>query len=159
MSIRIGHGYDAHRFGTGRRLVLGGVEIDYELGLVGHSDADVLTHAIIDALIGAMALGDIGKHFPDSDKAYEGISSVELLRKTAILMNEHGYELVNLDATVILERPKIAKHIDAMIKNVAETLNAAPSSVNIKATTEEGMGFSGRCEGASAHAVVLISKK
>ena len=158
MNIRIGHGYDAHRLGDGRDLVLGGVKIEYEKGLVGHSDADVLTHAVMDAIIGAMALGDIGRHFPDSDNAYLGISSIELLKRVRELMKKNGYDVVNLDATVVMERPKIAKYLKEMIKNIAEALNCPESSVNIKATTEEGMGFSGMGEGAMAHAVVLIQK-
>ncbi len=159
MSIRIGHGYDAHRFCVGRKLILGGVDIDFEKGLIGHSDADVLTHAVMDALIGAMSLGDIGKHFPDSDKTLEGISSLELLRKVYALMSQCGYELVNLDATVIIQRPKIAKYIPEMTKNIADLLKADLSCVNIKATTEEGLGFTGTGEGAAAHAVVLLEKK
>ncbi|MBO5906824.1 MAG: 2-C-methyl-D-erythritol 2,4-cyclodiphosphate synthase [Clostridia bacterium] len=156
--MRIGHGYDAHRFGEGRELVLGGVKIEYEKGLVGHSDADVLIHAVMDALIGAMALGDIGKHFPESDKEYLGISSIELLKKTRALMFSEGYDIVNLDATLILERPKIAKYVEEMRKNIAEVLECSVSCVNIKATTEEKMGFTGSGDGASAHAVVLIEK-
>ena len=158
MNIRIGHGYDAHRFGTGRELILGGVRIDYDRGLVGHSDADVLTHAVMDALIGAMALGDIGRHFPDSDNAYSGISSIELLNTVEGMMEENGYKIANLDATLVIERPKIANYIESMRKNIAESLKCPVSCVNIKATTEEGMGFSGSGEGAAAHAVVLIEK-
>lgn len=157
--LRIGQGYDVHRFSPERRLVLGGVEIDYQYGLLGHSDADVLLHALMDALLGAMALGDIGKHFPDTDKLYENISSLELLSKVYSMMCAGGYELVNLDATVVLERPKISNFIPDMVKNIAAALKTAPENVSVKATTEEGLGFTGMGEGAAAYAVALIEKK
>ena len=157
--LRIGQGYDVHRFSPERRLVLGGVEIDYQYGLLGHSDADVLLHALMDALLGAMALGDIGKHFPDTDKLYENISSLELLSKVYSMMCAEGYELVNLDATVVLERPKISNFIPDMVKNIAAALKTAPENVSVKATTEEGLGFTGMGEGAAAYAVALIEKK
>jgi 2-C-methyl-D-erythritol 2,4-cyclodiphosphate synthase len=156
-AIRVGNGYDAHRFVEGRPLVLGGVEIPFEYGLLGHSDADVLLHAIMDALLGALSLGDIGKHFPDSDEAYRGISSVNLLLSVAKMMREHGANLVNLDATMVIQRPKISPYINNMVDNIAFALSVPRSCINIKATTEEGMGFTGRMEGASAYAVCILS--
>ena len=156
-AIRVGNGYDAHRFVEGRPLVLGGVEIPFEYGLLGHSDADVLLHAIMDALLGALSLGDIGKHFPDSDEAYRGISSVNLLLSVAKMMREHGATLVNLDATMVIQRPKISPYINNMVDNIAFALSVPRSCINIKATTEEGMGFTGRMEGASAYAVCILS--
>ncbi len=155
--IRIGHGYDVHRLVEGRALVLGGVEIPHELGLLGHSDADVLTHALCDALLGAMALGDIGKHFPDSDEKYKGISSILLLSQVKKLMDEKGFVLSNCDITVIAQAPKLAPYIDKMRKSLAEALDTDISNVNVKATTEEQLGFTGRKEGISAHAVVLLT--
>jgi 2-C-methyl-D-erythritol 2,4-cyclodiphosphate synthase len=151
--VRTGIGIDSHRFAPDRRLVLGGVEIPYELGLAGHSDADVLTHAIADALLGAAGLGDIGQHFPDTDEAYKDADSMELLRGVIARVREAGYELVHVDATVMLERPKIAPHREA----IEASLAAVVGSVNVKATTGEGMGFVGRGEGAAAVAVATIS--
>jgi 2-C-methyl-D-erythritol 2,4-cyclodiphosphate synthase len=157
-SFRIGHGYDVHKLVEGRRLILGGVEIPHTLGLLGHSDADVLVHAVMDALIGAMALGDIGKHFPDNDNKYLDISSIKLLSEVATLIFENGYTVSNIDATVIAQKPKLAPHINAMRENIASTLGITVSEVNIKATTEEHLGFTGREEGIAAHAVALIEK-
>lgn len=156
--MRIGHGYDVHRLIAGRKLVLGGVEIPYILGLDGHSDADVLLHAIMDALLGAAALGDIGRLFPDTDPAYKGISSVLLLKTVAARIREAGYEVGNVDATVIAQKPKLAPHIPAMREIVAKTLGVELDQINIKATTEEHLGFSGREEGIAAHAVCLLEK-
>ena len=156
--IRIGHGYDVHRLVEGRRLVIGGVEIPHDKGLLGHSDADVLLHAISDALLGAAALGDIGRHFPDSDEAYRGISSMELLRRVGTLLADAGARIENIDATVVLQAPKISPYINIMEENVRSSLGLPVGSVNIKATTEEHLGFTGREEGAAAHAVAMISK-
>ena len=156
--MRIGHGYDVHRLIAGRKLVLGGVEIPYILGLDGHSDADVLLHAIMDALLGAAALGDIGRLFPDTDPAYKGISSVLLLETVAARIREAGYEVGNVDATVIAQKPKLAPHIPAMREIVARALGLDLDQINIKATTEEHLGFSGREEGIAAHAVCLLEK-
>lgn len=156
--MRIGHGYDVHRLIAGRKLVLGGVEIPYILGLDGHSDADVLLHAIMDALLGAAALGDIGRLFPDTDPAYKGISSVLLLETVAARIREAGYEVGNVDATVIAQKPKLAPHIPAMREIVAKTLGVDLDQINIKATTEEHLGFSGREEGIAAHAVCILEK-
>ena len=156
--FRIGHGYDVHKLTEGRRLILGGVEIPHTLGLLGHSDADVLVHAVMDALIGAMALGDIGKHFPDNDNKYLDISSMKLLSHVCVLLSENGYAVSNIDATVIAQKPKLAPHIDTMRENIAKTLGIATSQVNVKATTEERLGFTGREEGIAAHAVALIEK-
>lgn len=157
--FRIGHGYDVHKLVEGRHLILGGVEIPHTLGLLGHSDADVLVHAVMDALIGAMALGDIGKHFPDNDNAYLDISSLKLLERVRALLDERGYTVSNIDATVIAQRPKLAPHIDTMVGNIARTLDIDLTRVNVKATTEEHLGFTGREEGIAAHAVALIEKK
>ncbi len=154
--IRIGHGYDVHRLVPDRKLILGGVEIPHTVGLLGHSDADVLLHAIMDALLGAMALGDIGKHFPDTDEAYRGVSSMHLLTRVNKILSDRGARLVNLDATLILQKPKIAPYIDAMRENIAFALGVDKSRVSVKATTEEHLGFTGREEGVSAHAVVLL---
>lgn len=154
--MRVGMGYDVHRLVEDRDLILGGVKIPYEKGLLGHSDADVLLHAIMDALLGAAALGDIGKHFPDTDAAYKGISSVKLLEHVGRLLEEENYQIINIDATIIAQRPKMAPHIPQMIKNVAETLNIAESQVNIKATTEEGLGFTGAGEGISSQAICSL---
>ena len=156
--FRIGHGYDVHKLVENRRLILGGVEIPHTLGLLGHSDADVLVHAVMDALIGAMALGDIGKHFPDNDNAYLDISSLKLLSRVKDLLSENGYTVSNIDATVIAQKPKLASHIEAMRENIAQTLEISVSQINVKATTEEHLGFTGREEGIAAHAVVLIEK-
>jgi len=156
MSIRIGHGYDVHKLACNRELFLGGVQIPYTLGLLGHSDADVLLHAICDALLGAAALGDIGKHFPDNDDSYKNIDSKLLLKKTVALISKKGYAIANIDATVIAQMPKLAPYIDDMRKTVAQICGIDFEAVNIKATTEEKLGFTGRLEGISAHAVVLI---
>ena len=154
--MRVGMGYDVHRLTEGRKLILGGVEIPYEKGLLGHSDADVLLHAIMDALLGAAALGDIGKHFPDTDDRYKGISSIELLKHVAALLEERCFVIENIDATVIAQRPKLLPYMEQMNMNVAETLSIGPDRVNIKATTEEGLGFTGTGEGISAQAVCLL---
>lgn len=156
MSMRIGHGYDVHALEKGRKLILGGVEIPNDTGLLGHSDADVLIHALMDAMLGAAALGDIGKHFPDTDAAYKGISSMLLLQKVGNIVMEKGYRLVNADITVIAQKPKLAPFIDEMLLNIEKCLGVQKGSINIKATTEEHLGFTGRLEGISAHAVVLI---
>ena len=154
--MRIGMGYDVHRLTEGRDLILGGVRIPYEKGLLGHSDADVLLHAVMDALLGAAALGDIGKHFPDSDPAYKGISSLKLLEHVGELLEKEGYTVGNIDATIIAQRPKMAPHIPVMRKNIAEVLRIEESQINIKATTEEGLGFTGSGEGISSQAVCLL---
>ena len=156
MEMRIGHGYDVHRLVAGRALILGGVEIPHDTGLDGHSDADVLIHAIMDAILGALALCDIGQHFPDTDAQYRGISSVALLRHVAELMDRAGYALGNLDATIIAQAPKVAPYIRSMREILAEALSAELDQVNIKATTEEGLGFTGDKSGIAAHAVVLV---
>jgi 2-C-methyl-D-erythritol 2,4-cyclodiphosphate synthase len=157
--MRIGHGYDVHRMVEGRKLIVGGVPIPWNLGLLGHSDADVLLHAISDAILGAIGEGDIGKHFPDTDAAYKGADSLKLLLHVMRLAETRGYRLGNLDATIIAQQPKMAPHIPAMRNNIASVLNATVEQVNVKATTEEGLGFSGRGEGISAHAVVLMVTK
>ncbi len=154
--MRIGMGYDVHRLTENRKLILGGVEIPYEKGLLGHSDADVVVHAIMDALLGAAALGDIGKHFPDTDPAYEGISSIVLLEHVADLLEKHNYIIENIDATIIAQRPKLLPYMPQMKANVAKALGLEEDQVNIKATTEEGLGFTGRGEGISAQAVCLL---
>ena len=154
--MRIGHGYDVHKTISGRKLILGGVWIPYEKGLLGHSDADVLLHAVMDALLGAAALGDIGLHFPDTDSAYEGISSMLLLEKTKDLIREKGYEAVNIDATIVAQAPKLRPYIEAMTENIARVLEMPKDAVNVKATTEEHLGFTGSGEGIAAHAVCLI---
>ena len=154
--MRIGHGYDVHRFAEGRELILGGVKIDYEKGLLGHSDADVLLHAVSDALLGAAALGDIGKHFPDTSAEFKGIDSRILLRKVVELLHENGYNVRNIDATVIAQRPKLAPFIGQMRENIAADAGVDKSQVNVKATTEEGLGFTGALEGISAHAVCIL---
>ena len=154
--MRIGHGYDVHRFIEGRPLFLGGVQIPFEMGLLGHSDADVLLHAICDALLGAAALGDIGKHFPDTDNKYKGIDSKLLLKNVSEKINLLGFKVVNIDATVIAQKPKIAPFIDEMRKTVAEILKTDINNVNIKGTTEEGLGFTGELKGISCHCVCLI---
>lgn len=157
--IRIGHGYDVHRLVNGRKLILGGVEIPYEKGLDGHSDADVLLHAICDAIIGALSLGDIGKLYPDSDDKFLNINSRILLKDVAKRMAEAGYIMGNVDATVIVQSPKLSPYIDQMRKNISEDLSTNEQNVNVKATTEEHLGFTGRSEGISAHAVCIIVKK
>ncbi|MCQ2428407.1 MAG: 2-C-methyl-D-erythritol 2,4-cyclodiphosphate synthase [Clostridia bacterium] len=156
--MRIGHGYDVHRLVKERALIIGGVNIPYEFGLLGHSDADVLLHAIADALLGAAALGDIGKHFPDNDPAYEGADSLMLLKKVAGLLKDNGYRVVNIDSTVIAQRPKLAPYIDTMRKNIADALELSVGDVSVKATTEEKLGFTGSGEGIAAHAVCLIER-
>ena len=155
--MRIGMGYDVHRLTEDRKLIIGGVEIPYEKGLLGHSDADVLLHAIMDALLGAAALGDIGKHFPDTDPAYKGMSSMELLRKVGELLEEHSFLIENIDATIIAQAPKMRPHIDTMRKNIAQALQIEVDQVNVKATTEEGLGFTGTGEGISSQAVCLLN--
>lgn len=154
--MRIGHGYDVHRLVEGRKLILGGVEIEYEKGLDGHSDADVLTHAIMDALLGAAALGDIGKLFPDNDDAFLGADSLKLLEKVCEVLNEKGYKIGNVDSTVIAQRPKLAPFIDTMREKLADVMNIPLDSVSVKATTEEKLGFTGEGLGIAAHAVALI---
>ena len=156
--MRIGHGYDVHRLKAGRKLILGGVEIPWELGLDGHSDADVLIHAVMDALLGAAALGDIGKWFPDTDPQYRGISSMVLLQHVTALLRERGYRVGNVDVTVIAQRPKLLPHIPQMRENLATALGIGPERVNVKATTEEGLGFTGTGEGMAAHAVCLLEE-
>ena len=156
--MRIGHGYDVHRLVEGRKLILGGVEIPWEKGLLGHSDADVLTHALMDALLGAAALGDIGKLFPDKDPAWEGADSIELLKQVSALLRERGYSVSNVDCTVIAQRPKLAPHIPAMRQRLAAAMGLETDRVSVKATTEEGLGFSGEGLGIAAHAVALIGK-
>ena len=157
--MRIGHGYDVHKLVEGRELILGGVHIPHRLGLLGHSDADVLLHAISDAILGALALGDIGKHFPDTDPAYAGADSLVLLQNVMTLADKEGYALGNLDATILAQQPKLRPHIDTMRANIAKVLNADITQVSVKATTEEHLGFTGREEGIAAHAVVLLIKK
>lgn len=154
--MRIGHGYDVHRLVAGRDLILGGVQIPHRMGLDGHSDADVLTHAVMDALLGAAALGDIGQHFPDTDPAYLGISSLKLLTRVWALITERGYRLGNLDVTVLAQKPKLAPYLPQMKEKLCAILGAEPDRVNIKATTEEYLGFTGREEGIACHAVCLL---
>ena len=156
--MRVGLGYDVHKLTEGRDLILGGVNIPYEKGLLGHSDADVLVHAIMDALLGAAALGDIGKHFPDSDERYRGISSILLLQHVGKLLDEHLYVIENIDATIIAQRPKMLPHIEMMRKNIAEALKIEVDQVNVKATTEEGLGFTGNGDGISSQAICAIEK-
>ena len=156
--MRIGHGYDVHRLVLERKLILGGVEVPYEKGLLGHSDADVLTHAVMDALLGAAGLGDIGKHFPDTDPAYAGADSMKLLEHVAGLLAERGWRVSNVDATILAQRPKLAPYIPAMRRTLAGHLGLEEEQVNVKATTEEGLGFTGSGEGMAAHAVCLLEK-
>lgn len=156
--MRIGHGYDVHRLVPGRKLILGGVEIPYELGLEGHSDADVLTHALMDALLGSAALGDIGQLFPDSDDAYLGADSIALLTRVCQVLSRHGYKLVNADCTVVAQRPKLAGYIPEMRRRLAQAMGADMDAVSVKATTEEGLGFTGDGSGIAAHAVVLTER-
>ncbi len=156
--MRIGHGYDVHKLVEGRDLILGGVKIEYELGLLGHSDADVLLHAVSDALLGAAGLGDIGKHFPDTDPAYKGADSLELLRIVAQRVGEKGYQVSNIDVTMIAQRPKLAPHIPQMRKNIAAAVGIREDRVNVKATTEEKLGFTGEGLGMSCHAVCLLEE-
>ena len=154
--MRIGHGYDVHRFSEGRKLILGGVEIPWEQGLLGHSDADVLVHAIMDALLGAAGLGDIGGMFPDTDPAYEGADSLVLLERVCDALSERGYFISNVDATVVAQRPKLSPHIPVMRERIAAAIGLSTDRVNVKATTEEHLGFTGRGEGIAAHAVALL---
>lgn len=156
--MRIGFGYDVHCFVENRPLVLGGVEIAHSHGLLGHSDADVLLHAICDALLGAAALGDIGRHFPDTDPVYKGISSLTLLQQTVTLLSRQGYRVHNVDSTLVLEKPRLASYIPKMVQQISQTAGLAESSVNVKATTTEGLGFTGRAEGVAAYAVVLLEE-
>lgn len=156
--VRIGHGYDVHKLVSGRMLVLCGVDIPYTLGLLGHSDADVALHAICDAILGALALGDIGKHFPDTSQEYEGVSSLLLLKRTAELVRERGYRIGNIDVTIVAQRPKLAPYIDEMRKRTADAIGVEADRVSVKATTEEGLGFTGSGEGISATAVALLYK-
>ncbi len=155
--MRVGLGYDVHKLVEGRKLIIGGVDIPYEKGLLGHSDADVLLHAIMDALLGAAALGDIGKHFPDSDERYKGASSIELLKQVGKLLEEHMYVINNIDATLIAQRPKVGPYREQMVENIANALGIEKEQVNVKATTEEGLGFTGSMEGMSSQAIASIS--
>lgn len=157
--MRIGHGYDVHKSVSDRKLFLGGVEIESNSGLLGHSDADVLLHAICDAFLGAAALGDIGKHFPDNDNRYKDISSLKLLKETERLLSENGFEIINVDSTVIAQAPKLSPYIEKMRENISKTLGIEISRVSVKATTEEGLGFTGTKQGIAAHAVCLINEK
>ena len=159
MTMRIGHGYDVHRLVEGRKLILGGVEVPHTLGLLGHSDADVLTHAVMDALLGAVALGDIGRHFPDTDPAYAGADSLKLLDHVVELLEKKGYQVGNVDATILAQKPKLAPYIEKMRDNLAARMKVEPDQVNVKATTEEKLGFTGAEEGIAAHAVALLSLK
>ena len=159
MTMRIGHGYDVHRLVEGRKLILGGVEVPHTLGLLGHSDADVLTHAVMDALLGAAALGDIGRHFPDTDPAYAGADSLKLLDHVVELLEKKGYQVGNVDATILAQKPKLAPYIEKMRDNLAARMKVEPEQVNVKATTEEKLGFTGAEEGIAAHAVALLSLK
>ena len=156
--MRIGMGYDVHKLVPERKLILGGVTIPYELGLVGHSDADVLLHAIMDSLLGAAALGDIGKHFPDTDDRFKGISSIKLLTEVGKLISEKGYKIENIDATIIAQKPKMAPHIPLMRENIASALNIELDKINVKATTEEGLGFTGEGKGISSQSICLLTK-
>lgn len=155
--MRIGQGYDVHKLAEDRELILGGVTVPYERGLQGHSDADVLTHAVMDALLGAAALGDIGRHFPDTDPAYGGVSSIELLKQVGRLLEQQGYVIENIDATVIAQRPKLSSYMEQMAANLSEALHLSRSRINVKATTEEGLGFTGSGEGISSMAVALLT--
>lgn len=157
--MRVGHGYDVHRLVEGRKLILGGVEIPWEKGLLGHSDADVLLHALMDAMLGAAALGDIGRHFPDSDERYAGADSLRLLKEVSRLLDDAGYRLVNADCTILAQRPKLMPHIPGMRANIARALGADVDAISVKATTEEGLGFTGDGSGIAAHAVVLIERR
>lgn len=157
--MRVGIGYDVHKLVDNRDLIIGGVNIPHEKGLLGHSDADVLTHALIDSIFGALAVGDLGKHFPDTDPKYKGVDSLKLLKYAFKLMDEMGYKIGNLDCTIIAQAPKMAPHLDKMRKNFADILNTDLSNINIKATTEEGLGFTGNREGISSQAICLLLKK
>jgi 2-C-methyl-D-erythritol 2,4-cyclodiphosphate synthase len=156
--MRVGFGYDVHPFVSGRPLVLGGIEIPYLLGLMGHSDADVLLHAISDALLGAIAAGDIGSHFPDTDPQYRGIKSTILLKKVGALVHGKGFRIVNVDSTILAQKPRLAEAMPRMVEEIAKTLEIAPDRVNVKATTSEGLGFAGRGEGIAAYAVALVEE-
>lgn len=157
--MRIGMGYDVHKLVPERKLILGGVDIPYELGLLGHSDADVLLHAIMDSLLGAASLGDIGKHFPDTDDRFKGISSIELLKEVGKLISKKGYKIGNIDATIIAQKPKMAPHIPLMRENIASALNIDLEQINVKATTEEGLGFTGEGKGISSQSICLLTNK
>lgn len=157
--MRIGLGYDVHKLVEGRPLIIGGVNIPHEKGLLGHSDADVLIHAIMDGMLGALALGDIGKHFPDTDEKYKGADSMKLLKCVNDLINEKGYEINNIDSIIIAQNPKMAPHIEQMRKNIAQTLNTHVGNISVKATTEEGLGFTGTKQGISAQSICLLNKK
>ncbi len=156
--MRIGHGYDVHRLVPGRKLVLGGVQIPYEKGLLGHSDADVALHALMDALLGAAALGDIGRYFPDHDETYHNISSLLLLRRVADLLHSQGWRIENADVTILAQAPRLAPYIPQMVLAISETLGLREDQINVKATTEEGLGFTGSCQGIAAHAVALLTR-
>ncbi len=156
--MRIGYGYDVHKLVENRKLILGGVEIPYEKGLLGHSDADVLVHAVIDSIFGAAALRDIGYHFPDSDERYKGVSSIVLLKETARILNNAGYKIENIDSTIVAQQPKLLPYIPQMIKNMAESLGIKENQINVKGKTEEKLGFTGSCDGMKAHAVCLINE-
>ncbi len=157
MNFRIGYGYDVHRLAEGRKMILGGVEIPFKKGILGHSDADVLLHAICDAMLGALALGDIGKHFPDTDPKFKNISSLTLLSHVNVLIQSKQYRVVNIDSTLVLQEPKIASYVDAMKQNISAALGVSAGAVSVKATTSEGLGFVGTGEGVAAHAVVLLA--
>lgn len=157
--FRIGHGYDVHRLAEDRPLIIGGVNIPHDAGLLGHSDADVLVHAVMDSMLGALALGDIGKHFPDTDERYKGADSIELLRQVAKIVDDHDYTVSNIDSTILAQAPKMAPHIDRMRKNIACAVGIDTSRVSVKATTEEKLGFTGEKKGIAAHAVCLLTKK
>lgn len=159
MDMRVGLGYDVHKLVKDRALILGGERIPYEKGLLGHSDADVLLHAIMDAILGAAALGDIGKWFPDTEEKYKGASSIKLLEEVSSILNKEGYKLVNIDATIVAQAPKMRPYIDKMRENIAEALNAEVNQINVKATTEEGLGFTGNGEGISSQAICFIERK
>ena len=158
MSMRIGSGFDVHRLAAGRKLIIGGVEIQHASGLLGHSDADVLIHAVCDALLGAAGLGDIGKHFPDTDQRFKGVSSLTLLAEVGRLLGEKGFQVHNIDSTIVAEKPKMAPHIAAMVANIAGILGVGPDAVNVKATTTEGLGYTGRGEGIAAYAVCTLGR-
>ena len=158
MNFRVGHGYDVHRYAAGRKLILGGVDIPFENGLDGHSDADVVVHAIMDSLLGAAALGDIGVLFPDNDEHYKGADSLKLLEHVCAVIRENGYEISNVDATIVAQAPKLRPYISGMKENIAAVMGVDPSQVSVKATTEERLGFTGRLEGVAAHSVALIYK-
>ena len=157
--MRIGHGYDVHKLVKGRKLILGGVDVPFEKGLLGHSDADVLTHAVMDALLGAAAMGDIGKHFPDNDPLYEGADSILLLKEVCQMLHRAGYQIENIDATLLAQRPKLLPFIELMRQKIAQSCGIVKEQVNLKATTEEGLGFTGSGEGIAAHAVCLLSRR